>query len=413
MLQGGLDSINGRDRTEAFNDCMKSDFPQIKVFGEATNWDGAVAAQKLQTDLTANPDIKGVYMQSSFALSGTLQVLKQKGLLVAPERPEARLRGLQRRHPRGAQGHRGGPDRRHRVAARRPVRQVRPVLRQGRDRREDVQARPDRPRQHDHPGPRRPARGPALRTAGHPRTAAPTAASPASRATTSRCGATTSADLRNRRTTKADGMPRRTRPRRRRAVHRGPARRRGDGRHQEVRVDGRAERRSTSRSRPGQTHALVGRNGAGKSTLVSILTGLQAPDEGTVTFDGRPAPRLADRDAWRQRVACVYQKSTIIPELTVAENLFLNRHDRGRAGLISWSALRRRARGPAADLVGGRRPADLGRRPVGRAAAVRGDRPGAVVRGAVHHPRRADRPARRGRDQPAVRPDPRPAARRA
>jgi len=95
---------------------------------------------------------------------------------------------------------------------------------------------------------------------------------------------------------------------------------------------------------PGQTHALVGRNGAGKSTLVSILTGLHAPDEGTVTFGGEPAPRLADRDAWRQRVACVYQKSTIIPGLTVAENLFLNRHDRGPGGLISWRTVRGRAR---------------------------------------------------------------------
>jgi len=93
----------------------------------------------------------------------------------------------------------------------------------------------------------------------------------------------------------------------------------------------------------GQTHALVGRNGAGKSTLVSILTGLQAPDQGRVAFGGRPAPRLADRDAWRQRVACVYQKSTIIPTLTVAENLFLNRYDRGRTGLINWPASRRRA----------------------------------------------------------------------
>ncbi|MCU7730067.1 sugar ABC transporter substrate-binding protein [Actinoplanes sp. KI2] len=88
MLEGGLDSINGRDRTEAFNECMKSNFPQIKVFGEACNWDGAVAAQKLQTDLTANPDIKGVYMESSFALAGTLQLLKQKGLLVAPDDPK-------------------------------------------------------------------------------------------------------------------------------------------------------------------------------------------------------------------------------------------------------------------------------------------------------------------------------------
>ncbi|MFE3413212.1 sugar ABC transporter ATP-binding protein [Streptomyces mirabilis] len=95
--------------------------------------------------------------------------------------------------------------------------------------------------------------------------------------------------------------------------------------------------------RPGETHALVGRNGAGKSTLVSVLTGLQTLDEGTVTFGGEPAPRPADRDAWRQRVACVYQKSTIIPTLTVAENLFLHRHDHGRSRLISWQATRRRA----------------------------------------------------------------------
>ncbi|MFI7146357.1 sugar ABC transporter ATP-binding protein [Nonomuraea sp. NPDC050022] len=92
----------------------------------------------------------------------------------------------------------------------------------------------------------------------------------------------------------------------------------------------------------GETHALVGRNGAGKSTLVSILTGLQRPDEGEVRFSGETAPALADRDAWRQRVACVYQKSTIIPALTVAENLFLNRQTTG--GMISWRTLRAKAR---------------------------------------------------------------------
>jgi simple sugar transport system ATP-binding protein len=95
---------------------------------------------------------------------------------------------------------------------------------------------------------------------------------------------------------------------------------------------------------PGQTHALVGRNGAGKSTLVSVLTGLHAPDAGTVLFGGQPAPRPSDRDGWRRRVACVYQRSTVIPELTVAENLFLNRHQRGPTGLISWRRLRQEAR---------------------------------------------------------------------
>jgi simple sugar transport system ATP-binding protein len=101
---------------------------------------------------------------------------------------------------------------------------------------------------------------------------------------------------------------------------------------------------------PGETHALVGRNGAGKSTLVSILTGLQRADAGQVRFAGEPAPALSDRDGWRRLVACVYQKSTIIPTLTVAENLFLNRQSLHRqAGWISWRALRREA----SDLLDG------------------------------------------------------------
>jgi ABC-type sugar transport system substrate-binding protein len=88
MLQGDLASINGRDRTDAFNDCMKKNYPGITVFGEATNWDGAIASQKLQIRLTEHPDIKGVYMQSSFALAGTLQLLKQRGLLTKPDDPK-------------------------------------------------------------------------------------------------------------------------------------------------------------------------------------------------------------------------------------------------------------------------------------------------------------------------------------
>ncbi|MFJ8533998.1 sugar ABC transporter ATP-binding protein [Streptomyces sp. NPDC093591] len=93
---------------------------------------------------------------------------------------------------------------------------------------------------------------------------------------------------------------------------------------------------------PGESHALVGRNGAGKSTLVNILTGLQAADEGEVRFDGDPAPAPADRDAWRRKVACVYQKPTVVPELTVAENLFINRQPL-RRGFISWRRLRTEA----------------------------------------------------------------------
>src|SRR5687767_6057606 len=91
----------------------------------------------------------------------------------------------------------------------------------------------------------------------------------------------------------------------------------------------------------GEVHGLVGRNGAGKSTLVSVLTGLTKPDSGRVRFEGEAAPPLTDREAWRARVACVYQKSMIIPGLTVAENLFLNRQTDRQ--LINWRTLRQRA----------------------------------------------------------------------
>ncbi|GAA1180038.1 sugar ABC transporter ATP-binding protein [Streptomyces hebeiensis] len=97
--------------------------------------------------------------------------------------------------------------------------------------------------------------------------------------------------------------------------------------------------------RPGESHALVGRNGAGKSTLVGVVTGLHRPDAGEVTFDGDPAPAFGDTGAWRSRIACVHQKSMAVPDLTVAENLFLGDYglDRGRR-LINWRGLRRRAR---------------------------------------------------------------------
>ena len=90
----------------------------------------------------------------------------------------------------------------------------------------------------------------------------------------------------------------------------------------------------------GQTHALVGRNGAGKSTLVALITGLYAPDSGEIRFHGESAPPLSRPERWRGLVACVYQRSTVIGSLSVAENLFLNPDHR----FISWGAMRRRAR---------------------------------------------------------------------
>jgi simple sugar transport system ATP-binding protein len=94
----------------------------------------------------------------------------------------------------------------------------------------------------------------------------------------------------------------------------------------------------------GECHGLVGRNGAGKSTLVSLLTGLSRPDHGSIRLAGETAPGLADRGAWLEKVACVYQRSMMVPPLTVAENVFLNRPT-GRKGspLVDWREMRERA----------------------------------------------------------------------
>ncbi|GLY91386.1 sugar ABC transporter substrate-binding protein [Actinoallomurus iriomotensis] len=89
MLEGDLASINGRDRTDAFNQCMAQNYKNIKVIGLPTEWKGDVGANKLQTALAANPDINGIYMQAGGAfLAPTLNVLKQKGLLVPPGDPK-------------------------------------------------------------------------------------------------------------------------------------------------------------------------------------------------------------------------------------------------------------------------------------------------------------------------------------
>jgi simple sugar transport system ATP-binding protein len=94
----------------------------------------------------------------------------------------------------------------------------------------------------------------------------------------------------------------------------------------------------------GECHGLVGRNGAGKSTLVAIFTGLIRPDRGVVRLGAEAAPSLADRATWQRLVACVYQKSMVVPSLTVAENIFLNRATGDDHGIINWRAMRSRAR---------------------------------------------------------------------
>ena len=92
--------------------------------------------------------------------------------------------------------------------------------------------------------------------------------------------------------------------------------------------------------RAGQCLGLVGRNGAGKSTVVSILSGLAAPDAGTVRFRGEPSPRVGDVSRWREWIATVFQHSMVVPDLTVAENVFLGSTEM----IVSWRELRARTR---------------------------------------------------------------------
>jgi ABC-type sugar transport system ATPase subunit len=84
--------------------------------------------------------------------------------------------------------------------------------------------------------------------------------------------------------------------------------------------------------RAGEIHAIAGENGAGKSTLIKVLGGAVAPDDGRVDLDGVRLPAGDPLAARRAGVSIVYQEFTLVPELTMAENVFLGR-ERGRLWL--------------------------------------------------------------------------------
>jgi galactofuranose transport system ATP-binding protein len=101
--------------------------------------------------------------------------------------------------------------------------------------------------------------------------------------------------------------------------------------------------------RSGEVHALMGENGAGKSTLIKILTGALQPDSGTINFLGKPIRPASPAGARRLGIAAVYQEVNLIPQLSVAENLFLGRFPR-RGLWIDRRRMRTRAREALAAL---------------------------------------------------------------
>lgn len=96
--------------------------------------------------------------------------------------------------------------------------------------------------------------------------------------------------------------------------------------------------------REGEVHALVGENGAGKSTLMMILGGIYKPDEGEIFVEGEKIVFHSATDAMKKGIGVVYQELSLVPQLSVAENIFANRQPINRLGLIDKRELHKQAR---------------------------------------------------------------------
>ncbi|GGH35557.1 ribose ABC transporter ATP-binding protein [Microbacterium album] len=94
----------------------------------------------------------------------------------------------------------------------------------------------------------------------------------------------------------------------------------------------------------GEVHALAGENGAGKSTLMKILQGVYPITSGTIEVRGEPVEIRDTSDAERAGIGMVFQEFSLIPSMTVAQNIFLNREKRGRLGLVDDRAAQEESR---------------------------------------------------------------------
>lgn len=101
--------------------------------------------------------------------------------------------------------------------------------------------------------------------------------------------------------------------------------------------------------RPGEIHAILGENGAGKSTLIKTIAGVVQPDTGRIVLDGRPVVVGSPKAARDQGIACVFQELSLVPDLSVADNIFLPNPIR-RFGLIDGKAQKERAAALLASL---------------------------------------------------------------
>lgn len=96
-------------------------------------------------------------------------------------------------------------------------------------------------------------------------------------------------------------------------------------------------------ARFGEIHALLGENGAGKSTILKILRGVLAPDSGEIVVDGISLASLTAKTAREYGIGMIFQEMSLVPSLTVAQNVFLNNEPVARTGLIDERAMRERS----------------------------------------------------------------------
>lgn len=95
---------------------------------------------------------------------------------------------------------------------------------------------------------------------------------------------------------------------------------------------------------PGRVHAVLGENGAGKSTLMKIISGVYEPSSGTVRVGGEEVRWTAASQARAAGVSTIFQEFILLPNLSVAENLFLGREPRNRLGVIDRAAMNAESR---------------------------------------------------------------------
>jgi len=95
--------------------------------------------------------------------------------------------------------------------------------------------------------------------------------------------------------------------------------------------------------RPGEVLALIGENGAGKSTLASVIAGLIQPDAGSITWRGTPYAPASPREAMAAQIALIHQELRLLPELTIAENVFVGRIPRRTGGFVDRNTMQRMA----------------------------------------------------------------------